>query len=213
MKINHLLILFYLGSLISCKQDKFNRDIAPALLNSPSAKRQSTYKVILMLTDSLKLGRIENGYDSLQIRIWVQSPFTRARVAIFKKDVNGWQSSLIIYMPENDNVNRDSVVFFTKETIAPRYQIRWPEFIDSLDNCNIMNLRDQSELKGYNHPNDGDTYIVEVSDKTKYRLYTYHEPEDNVKFKDAKRMAEIVRLVKRNTGYDLDGIPPYFKFK
>ncbi len=211
MKILRLYTLFYLMMLAGCKEHKFTRDIAPALLNKPSAKRESSYKILLLLADSLKLDRIENGYDPLQIRLWVGGAFTHEKVAVFKRDVNGWHTSLITFDPHYDERKPDSLLFFTKKATLPNRNIQWPAFIDSLIDCNIMGLRDQSELQGYEDPTDGISYIVEVATKTKYHLYSYHEPEVNLSFKDARQMTEIVKIVERNTGYDFEEIPDFIK--
>jgi len=83
MKIPYLICLCYITLLTSCKQ-QFTRDIAPDRHSHPSV-----YKAIKMLSDSLTLDKIENGFDSLQIRIWIESPFMIGRVVTFKKDAHG----------------------------------------------------------------------------------------------------------------------------
>lgn len=211
MKIPCLCTLFCLMMLTGCKEHTFTRDIAPALLNKPYYKQESLYKTLLLLADSLKLDRIENGFDPLQIRIWANGIYTHEKVAIFKKVGDGWHTSLITFDPHCDNLKRDSLLFFTKKNILPNRNIQWSAFIDSLIDLNIMGLRDQSELQGYDHPTDGISYIVEVATKTKYHLYSYHEPGFNMKFKDARQMDEIVNIVERNTGYDFEKIPDFIK--
>jgi len=205
MKIPYLICLCYITLLTSCKQ-QFTRDIAPDRHSHPSV-----YKAIKMLSDSLTLDKIENGFDSLQIRIWIESPFMIGRVVTFKKDAHGWATSLIIYEAHTLDSKYDSIIFFEKKVSQPTLKFQWSELMDSLNNYNIMNLKDQDDIKGYEHPTDGVFYTIEIATKIKYRLYTYHSPGTNIQFKDARRMDEIIEVIKRNTGYDLDGLPDFLK--
>ena len=198
----------------SCKEHGFVKDITKSYTTPRRGNKPSWYEVLQMLSDSLKIGRIDNGFDSLQIRIWVGSAFSHCKVAFFKCSAGKWSSSLITYIPhyfneDQHNENRDSVTYFETSSITPVKAINWQEFTGKLYDCDIMDLPDQEYLKGYEHPTDGVGYTVEIATLTKYRIYSYHSPGVNIQLAEARKMNEILKLVKKYTGYHLLDYPKF----
>jgi len=216
-KISYCLV-FLLFISFSCKEKGFIKDVPKSDVAPRRGNKPSWYEVYQMLSDSLKIGRIDNGFDSLQIRIWVGSAFSHNKVAVFTCSAGNWSSSLITFIPHyfnegHFNENRDSVVYFETNSIAPAKPINWPEFIEKLYDCDIMKLPDQQYLKGYDHPTDGVGYTIEIATINKYRLYSYHSPEVNTQVNEARKMNEILKLVKKYTGYHLLDYPKWFEKK
>lgn len=216
-KISYCLV-FLLFINFSCKEKGFIKDAPKSDVVSRRGNKPSWYEVYQMLGDSLKIGRIDNGFDSLQIRIWVGSAFSYSKVAVFKCAAGSWTSSLITFIPHYFNEghfkeNRDSVSYFETNSVTPAKAINWQGFTEKLYDCDIMDLPDQQYLKGYEHSTDGVTYTVEIATQKKFRIYSYHDPEVNSNITEARKMNEILKLVKKYTGYHLLDYPKWFEEK
>jgi hypothetical protein len=50
----------------------------------------------------------------------------------------------------------------------------WENFMDTINSFGVLNIRDKNDIPDYNVVSlDGDTYVFEWSNKTKYRYYTF----------------------------------------
>jgi hypothetical protein len=169
---------------LSFAQDKSNfiKDIPHYKSGIPSIYYSSVRKTEKII----KLDTIENGFDSLQIRIWYHYPkFEPAKKILILKNKNKiWTASLYDY-------DKDSIIILNCKDLNG--------FMNNLFSCQLMTLPDMNAIKGLeDHWKDGDSYTVEISDKKHYRLYNYHVPEEfQHKFRQAKDMVRILKLIKK----------------
>ncbi len=173
--------------------DKFRKEI-------PTWKDGDTdlfYNLSQQKAAQLKLDVLQNGYDSLQIRIWYNYPFTTLRKLFIIKRANSVWSATSYRMSVDWNPTNltDSVMSKRKKTVSPKSG--WADFVHKLLTLQIIQLPNMRDIPGLEDWwSDGENYNVEVSTKQLYRFYGYHLPE---KFQDkywqAKNMAEILKLV------------------
>jgi hypothetical protein len=168
---------------------KFIKDISHYKSGEPTLY----YSLIRDSEKKLKLDTIENGFDSLEIRIWYNYPksYIGNRILILKKQNNLWSANLF-------NRSKDSIV-----TMKPKSD--WNTFLSKLYSYDILTLPDMYEIKGLeDNWVDGDSYCIEIADKYHYRLYHYHVPEEfKHKFQDVKKMVKILKLLKKEFGIPL----------
>jgi hypothetical protein len=182
-----------MGNSNRMKND-FIRDIP----KDPDGK-QDLYNSIVILRDSLKLDTLENGFDSLQIRIWFTYPFTdRQQLVILSRKHKQWEYKYIDYKPHYIKIqNKDSLIYIEKRAILKSPKGSWNEFTDSIYYFNIMTLPDYSTLKNYTLPTDPDGKIFEIGTKHEYRLYYYPSSTLSTEFRESRDVNNIVRLFEK----------------
>ena len=143
------------------------------------------YESIRKSSEVLKLEDLQKGVDSLEIRIWF---FYSKRDQTFGK--------VHIYKYEDNWIGNASYGSSTLVDISPKSG--WKSFISKLLKKNIMTLQNQRDIKGFNLMIfDGDTFCVEIATKDAYRFYSYNSPDMTKKYKDARKMNRILRLIKK----------------
>jgi hypothetical protein len=184
-----LLLLFSCTSNVNNKLNRsFFRD------SFPEKEGKELFESINKIRDSLKLDTLENGFDSLQIRIWLADAH-KQEVIIIKNKKGVWDAEFILFRPIL-NKKMDSVLFFAKNMIRKEPKEPWPSLINKLINYHILTLPDQGRLSGYEHPYDGLNTTFEIATKTVYRLYSYHEPGVNKQLQQARDVVNILDTIK-----------------
>lgn len=121
----------------------------------------------------LGLASIENGFDSLEIRIsYAVALLYEGQTIILQKNNSGWSGKLY-HVKYNGYRMHDSLFSLTsrEKDITPKSG--WNNLMNKLYSLNIMDLRDASEINNYGDCADGDGVLIEVATKTKYRIYQY----------------------------------------
>jgi hypothetical protein len=154
---------------------------------------QSTQKNATLL----KIDSLQDGFDSLQIRIWYDyALLSIGDLLIIKRSNAGWTA--ISYSLERDLDKPDSIRRLTVEktdTLKPKNG--WDSFLNRLFALQITTLPNMDSIPGLQDDwTDGVTYCVEIATKKQYRFYSYHLPD---KFQDkywqAKNMVDILKLI------------------
>lgn len=162
------------------------------------------------LRQELNLKNLENGADSVEIRIYEDVAMYRPdRLIIIKNENKIWSASVITYWihspysrgGETDSVfikeHPDQVVVDSTVSYNLIPKCSWGKLLDSLTLLNIYQLPSQKEIKGFeDHMQDGVTYYFEVATKFRYKSYTYHCP-DFYNEENNQNAANILRLISR----------------
>lgn len=199
-------ILIYLFFL-SCS-DKSNRttispnsedkkDFIKIIPKTQDGKLCYAYEITKRATEKSVLTTIENGFDSIFIRLWYIHRF-EIEVLEFKKEAGFWNAEFhkVDFFLIRSNIEVEKVKSLK---ISPKSG--WDFFVKRIFTLGITNLPDDSELSGYNGlPNDADFAIVEVSTSEKYRLYSYTMPILFPEIKEAKAMEDIMELIENEFG-------------
>lgn len=149
-----------------------------------------------IIEGKMGLMTLENGFDSIQIRIWYGYAFMdSAQMVILKKVNSQWSAELYSFI-YNSNKSGDSVLSIDKSMEIRSPNCGWDSFTKQLFKFNITVLPDDSKIENYFEVMDGDGVVVEISTKYTYRIYSYKEPIlYQAKIKEAHDMVQILNLI------------------
>ena len=141
----------------------------------------------------LGLDDLEEGFDSIQIRVWNDYWLTDLRdVFIFKLQNTEWSGEFIAMNVDGE----EKIKKIDKIGITPKSG--WNQFIDSLQEKQITTLPNMRDIGGLNTKvNDGETHSVEIGTKKYYRFYSYDSPRFFQEHWQAKNMTEILELINK----------------
>jgi hypothetical protein len=178
MKSYPILFVILSGIIISCDHDNRQKkefNSATIVKDIPEWHQRSKWSqsLVKQLQNDLKVGSLENGFDSLQMRIWIECRQGQPSSMILLQTKNSlWNAifySFNIEYGENQNFeirNINSVVKMPKSG--------WGTFSDSLLRSGITNLPDYTEYgENYFIPTDGNSVWVEIGSLKEYTLYSY----------------------------------------
>jgi hypothetical protein len=167
------------------------------------------FKSIQSKVKQLGLDSLENGFDSLQIRIWYDySILPQRKLLIIKNLDSKWIGSLYTMLVPIDSINEENTILNKPETIKldkiddVKPKNGWADFVNSILDLGIISLPDMEKLPGIKDTwEDGVNYSVEISVKGNYRFYNYHLPEKfQNKYWQARNMIAILDLVDKEFG-------------
>jgi hypothetical protein len=115
---------------------------------------------------SLELSDLQNGFDSLQLRVWFYSTFSdSADVFVIKKEPHQNWSACKIRFP----IEADSAHFGYEKVNNPRGEEIWSKLNQS--GINAFKGQDIEAMKRYC---DGEIAVFEMATKSSYRLCSSH---------------------------------------
>ena len=181
-------------------KDTFNTFIReiPRYKDGPS-KDDTSYLFMAIREDERKLGlqNLENGYDSLEIRIWLgHSLAIKRNIVIIQRHGNNWNGRLVTFTKTGlENLHGK----FKTEVKEMTPKSGWDCFIRNLLLSRLTTLPDANDIIGYTScGEDGLPYYFEIATRDTYRFLAYCNIDDNVeKFGEARYVADISRLVEK----------------
>lgn len=154
----------------------------------------SLFASLKLIRDSLRLDTLENGFDSLEIRIWLSYSFTLRQQLVVIKSQRGTTTGCFYDFEPQLNSSGDSLDSF-RITRVPKYpNSSLSYFLDTLYVYRILTLPGYEKSEKYldsTHPNE---MTVEVATKNKYRLYQYPIPTYQLSG-DARTIKDILKLI------------------
>lgn len=174
------------------KVDTFIREI-PAYRNTPSMKQLKTN-----IESLLKIPSLENGFDSLEIRIWYAYALRdKEQLVIIKHTDTSWSAELNT-LTFHYSKNNDSILSISKQSISKYPKSGWNSFLLNLNKLDFYTLPDYKQIQNYDTGTDSDAITIEFATKNKYRIYTYIQPSMyTTKFKEAVQIECIMELIER----------------
>lgn len=148
-----------------------------------------------MLTSKSQMNIIENGFDSLCIRLWYGYSFdSRIQCLTITKTGFKWEAEYNLLTTFLDD--KDSILSIEKSTEKKFPKSGWHTFIKKLLDQNVTTLPDDWLIPGSaSTPTHGDVVSVEIATRNNYRYYSYYSPGWYRGVKEAQAMQEILRLV------------------
>lgn len=141
--------------------------------------------------NQLALDPIENGYDSLQIRVWFDYSLAIEKHLVVIKRTGGMWDCQLYTMKSDWNDNNDSEVILSKSVLRIQPRMGWDMFVKRLFDLNITTLPN-----GPAGGLDGASYDIEVATKRQYRYYSYWSPETSMQnFQGSRDMVRIIHLL------------------
>jgi hypothetical protein len=201
LKHMYILNLFW---LVACNQGSTVQDITVTNQDTvkkdiPTRKQSQSYRQLAQQIESkLGLYSIENGFDSLEIRVWLgYAGSNNEQLLIIKKDTDRWTANLshltFIYSDKGDSIQAIS-----KTSVEKSPKSGWYQLLDSLNKLEIVTLRDMADIPNYETATDGSTITVEIAAKRQYRIYSYQNPYYmQSEFNDAKKIEQVIQFLER----------------
>lgn len=213
METQFQILLFYITLLFvlySCKDqvkncsimDSKNRILSDSIIKDIPLNTKGnpvlSYLHKEYIANKLSLEKLENGFDSMQIRIWYGYAFKdTGQLVLFKNENNKWTSELLT-LSFKVNENKDSVWSIGKTLSRRNPKSGWDNFIKKLLDYQILSLPDMSMIDENITIADGDAFTVEIATKKNYRFYQYQEPEMvEDRLWQAKNMNYILKLIEK----------------
>jgi hypothetical protein len=201
---NASLLLITLVFSFGCNEPKQN-DIAtrPQLLVESTFKREIPTEGYSFKSDKIKekllgLPNLESGFDSIQIRLWVDYALYKGReLYVIKNQYGKWTAEVYKMFVERDAAAETEEII-SKQVFSVTPKIGWEDLIDSLLILRIETLPTMHDIPGLvDGWDDGVDYNIEFATNYRYKYYGYHLPEEfQDKFWQAKNMTQIVKLIR-----------------
>jgi len=210
-----LLLIFLILGACNSKQVKEQNNFTLILPDTSKTHQPHIfYENKKYLTEELNLRKLEFNTDSFELRLWVKFELiTGGQVYSLKKINSQWTClHYSYYEQESDSPVEhevyDNISYFTVDSISVKKKTPksgWSKFLGEIEDANIYNLPDQSDIKGWeNLVTDGNTFYVEYATKTKYKFYSYNCPdlyEDD--FVECRQMIKILEIFNKEIGIDV----------
>ena len=149
------------------------------------------------------LTNLENGFDSLQIRLWIAGGlFPRREVYVIGYSDKIWKGKFYVLEVDSNFINGNGetrflngpepVSIISERIVKPKQG--WSNFIDTLMYFQLPNLPGIDKMQELIYPStDQDSYHIEFATSHQYRFYTFTDPKRVAdKFWQAKNMENII---------------------
>lgn len=125
------------------------------------------YHSVISRVDQLNLPILNEGFDSLQTRIWYEHSLSYQKsVLILSYTFEKWKGEVIHYQI-NEGIGKEAMIMsYKKQRVQPKSG--WPHLISKLYSLNI-----DKNIGDGRHGADGPVYNVEVATKSSYLFYDY----------------------------------------
>lgn len=143
----------------------------------------------------LSLYEASNGTDSFEVRLWKEKgdhiPLTLTLMKWYK---GKWTKYCYSFFQRHGHTGpaQQQVDSFSVQTCDPLNN-NWKPFLDSLDIPSAWSLPSQSELPGNYGGLPGESFVVELVDKRKYKILFYADPASFVQEKNHRVITNFIR--------------------
>jgi hypothetical protein len=181
-------------------QHKLNDNIEKDIPSWYNDKYQQEWRNLI----NAKLGLInlQEGFDSLQIRIFIECSFKPSN--LIKIDISKVSNkvTLFSYLSYIDSETGFKIINVDSKELVPNSN--WNLFIAKLFNTGILELPDQESLslKNFEMPTDSDGITIELATKNYYRLYRYHSVGLNLDKEEAAKLLLALRLLEQELRFE-----------
>ncbi|MDP4251942.1 MAG: hypothetical protein Q8918_17720 [Bacteroidota bacterium] len=199
MRMNFSIVIPLILLLLGCAERPgikgvFTRDIADL-----KDGKSDMLCNITSTRDSIRIDTLENGFDSMQIRIWFGYVRTDTIQILALKNSNHVWSSKYYEVLRHINRRRDSLLYYSFWEKALPERLDLGAIVDSLVKMNILTLPDCRKVPNYDFPFDGGSSVVfEIATPNIYRLYYYQNPGTFNNSKEAVDVNQILNLLAMN---------------
>jgi len=210
--MRHQIIVIILASLSviyfqSCNNDANNakdttlpehKKQTSVVQDIPLNKQDSSYKNLKKdIENKLGIGSIEDGFDSLQIRIWTIGYKSFDENLIMISNTKGiWSAKILLINFKYDKSN--TLVAIDKQITNNEPKSSWNTFVDSLIKYDILTLPDYTTLPNYSVMADSKGTTVEIATKDRYRIYSYPDVDLHIsKSPEAYKIHQILKFLSK----------------
>lgn len=140
--------------------------------------------------ERLGISSLENGVDSLEIRLWAVYAYNdTSQIITIRKEKSSWKSELLtLHYLSDQNVNKSI------KSIVPKSG--WSQLIDTLMHLSIMTLPSHESVPEAYFDADVDYLIVQTATKNSYRFYSYPWPAPQHRgVKEVEKIKSILQVL------------------
>lgn len=167
-----------------------------------NGKPSPVYLAMQAFERSLNLDVLEEGFDSLQIRLWAAYTFTDTiQLLIVKRQEQQWiaEFGTIKY---KDDVRHGNIQILNNKFEYKTPKSGWDNFVKELLKTRILTLPDVYEISNYPSPIHADNFSVEFATNNLYRFYSYPAPHSAMaEVLEAKNMETILQLMEKEFSF------------
>jgi len=191
------------GSPKSGPSKKIEREIAVYKEGPSRGDTDYLFTEIRKEAFDLELEPIEDGFDSLQLRIWLgHSLAVKRNVVVLKNTNKQWTAQLITY--SHGHSEKGKTFISNKDVKAVTPKSGWANFIQRLFDLQILVLPNGQDIQGYRScgGTDGIDYVFESATRSKYRFYYYCNPDVNMnQFREVRNVVEFSNLLEKEFNF------------
>lgn len=183
--------------------DSFRFDF-PVRTSFDSTIDTGLYKFLVRYDSLIQIQPLFNGFDSIQIRIWLSEIYNdTAHLFVFKNENKEWTGELctLVENPKKDTTE----IIRVKKSCEPVFpNTGWRRFINKIFELKILSLPDNLKIKGWNHGlvTHDERPTIEIATKNVYRLYAYSGLDTVTNnFPETKNLCRIFELLKQEFNY------------
>ena len=149
----------------------------------------------------LNLESLRNGFDSLQIRIWIDCGYNISGLIVIESKRYQWSAAFYSFKINYDENLNFEIQNLETESRSPKSG--WESFSENLMKTDIINLPDAMKFfPKYNFPTDANRVLVEIGMLKKYRLYEYPELGLNSDIAEGPgKLHQALELIEREFNY------------
>lgn len=199
-----LFIIFLCGcntrpKLITQVSDTVVKDI-PRAANGDFLLFYSEKKAV---ENKLDIDKLENGFDSIQLRIWFGYLSCDTSQLITLRNINhNWSASVcsLIYRFNSSRTAIDSILKSCSNSVPAS---GWSFLAGKLTALQIPQLPDMDAIANYPLMTEGNGVVIEIATKTTYRTYSYAglkiAAQNNIK--EAKQLSDFIRVIEKELNF------------
>lgn len=199
--INYFKVICLLVILFACGNQ--NNDDVSWENNTNQFKRKipnhfsnEDFKRLSNFCNKSEIEQLTNGYNGLQIRLFVsyRNSDSVRLYTILKQErsVKVIVNEMLIHY----NANSGFIDTIMKKNSYPIPKSGYENFIKRLDNSDIYDLPDYSDINGYNIPTDAKNAFIEIATKKTYKICLYPALDINSALNnESKGVAEIINYL------------------
>jgi len=193
MKNTFPIIVLFLASCADNQQAKISGpDTLMRLMadtsNNAAKIEYEIYKSKKEMCKRLCIYDLESGTDSFELRLWQEPSMWEPHELFILKGIDtSWLMYHYVYYQRHNNyeTNADKawdafhnprIDSVSVKTLRPQ-KMSWTNYLNNLQIDSIWNYISQSEVKKYRGGVDGQSYSLEIADKSRYKFIHYNNPE------------------------------------
>jgi hypothetical protein len=185
---------------IAMQKDTVKKDIPQEKAHKNGKQLVGYYYNKLLLENKMGLPHLENGFDSLCIRIWYgySTKVDTIQIVTLKYSYRKWSAQFSLASFRLNN-NADSVLSITQHTQVGSPESGGKKFANQLVELRISTLPDMRDIPGYTDmTGGGNSVTLEIATKRLYRIYSYTSPSiAQGTIWQAKNIERLMSLVRR----------------
>lgn len=196
--------LYSCNSFSNNDGELMSTDTIPIVSDIPKRFLDSKYFTNIRkekLEAKLKLKPLQKGFDSLQIRIWIDCN-AKGNLIVIERAEQIWRARFYFFSVYYDDEHPWDLVDSSIRIEEKNPVSGWWHFSKGLIDSGIVTIPDYFTYPNLVFPTDADGIIVEIATIKTYRIYEYIALDFNSRLADGpQKLSECLNLIEREFKY------------